>query len=479
MQKHSRLCLRDVLRPGGLTPASQMLDLSFSQRARAVAWELPRRLLARKFARDVLVLQAGTLVRLALVMGSTALLARVLGPEGLGRYNLVLAYFTTINLFGNFGVGQAVLTRLAAARAAGDREEMLALMAYYIKMSLLVGAVLTGGAWLLAPELAQRLGYDAEVGRLARLLFLVTPCGILYGLTTTVAQSARDMKGLALLETLSVLFGAVCMVAGAWLAGLGGVIAGSMAGTALSALAGWLHYRLAARPAGYPPEHAVAWLVPRVPLRRFLRFSALVTLDKNMATMFSQTPTLFLGRLAGDAETAFFGVATNVFRLPELIQASIARNLMVKLSEQQGRGDIAALRRTFWLVTFGAGAISIVTTAAFVLVAPWLVEWLYGREFRAALPAVYVYAGHMAVLGFATGISSIFQIQDRVGVNILIKLGLYLFVVPLGWWLVATYRSAGAAAYVWAADLSYIPYALVLLSNWFWRTPRSRRVSHG
>jgi len=101
-----------------------------------------RQLLRSKFIQDTLVLQAGKFSLILLSLISSVLVWRLLGPERSGIFALgesLMGVWQSLDLS---GVGTSTSVSLAIAIGANDEGAILDLMAFYVKLSLLINVVL-------------------------------------------------------------------------------------------------------------------------------------------------------------------------------------------------------------------------------------------------------------------------------------------------------------------------------------------------
>src|SRR3989338_68139 len=158
-----------------------------------------RSLLKRRFVRDVLTLQAGSVVGTGIGFLKSVLFARLIGIESFGVYATVLAFTGTASIFINFGQNQAALTFFAERHARKDRCGMGTVLKYYLTLSALVALILLCLS-LAAPGIAAMLYDNASVGSLARLAFIATLAGSFDTFFAIQLQAVREIRTLTVLE---------------------------------------------------------------------------------------------------------------------------------------------------------------------------------------------------------------------------------------------------------------------------------------
>lgn len=404
-----------------------------------------------KFVRDTFTLQIGTAVKVGLGAITSIFLARILQPSGYGTYGLVFSIYVFISILGNVGVVHSTITRFSEAYARRDRIEAIELLAFFIKISIISSVFILTLGLLGAPYLASKLYNNPEIGNLARPLFLLAPLGIIYALAKTVLQSVRKMKLLSILEVLSSVIVSL-LVIGFVLSGLGitGVVYGHILASPLSSAIGLLFYLKAHRQLGdkLPSLQDVLRKVSRVEIRKYFSLGFLISVEKKIGNLFATVPILILGAFVAVESVGYFKVAASVAALIPIFIGNISHNLASKLPESFGKGDIEGFRNNFIKVSLHAGGISLGCTLMFVLIAPYLVRYIYGIEYMPAVRLIYVLSIYVGILGFGVGLGPFFRTIGRVDLTIKINLLLLITLTPIGLILIKYFKAVGAALLV-------------------------------
>jgi|GEM_PF-5871983 len=176
----------------------------------------PRRLLSRRFAREVMTLQMGSFATMGLQFITSIIIANLLNPAPFGVYYQARALLDLVAMLANLAVGQALITRLAAAYTKGDRDECLRLLGYFLKVGLVVSLVEAGVGLLGGSVLGAVVLNDPDIGEMARILFITPPLLVAYNLVLLALQSTRQVKRLALLENGALMLGSLLESWGWW-----------------------------------------------------------------------------------------------------------------------------------------------------------------------------------------------------------------------------------------------------------------------
>ena len=434
---------------------------------------IPRRLLARRFAQEVLTLQAGSFATMGLQFVTSVIIANLLNPAPFGVYAQARALLDFVAMLANLAVGQALITRLSAAYSKGDNDESLRIMAYYIKIGLAASLVesavgILGGSYLGAVVLN-----DPEIGEMARILFVTPPLLVVFNMVVLALQSTRQVKVLAMLENGALMLGSILNLG---VVAIGGGVMGLLYTVAftpvLTATAALLIYRAnLPKMEGLPTLRQIVLAVPGVSFRRYFAFSALVSVDKNIANLISLAPTLLLGNLASDAEVAYYKVASNLtVTLLAVPMSPISRNLYAKLAEVRARFGSAHVGKALVQVTVGGLAISAALSAVLMLVAPFILR-IYRPEYQPALGVMYGLGIRCATLGFAVGLGPLYQVMDAMKLAIASKVIPALTMLGCGWLLISSMGAVGAA---WTVSITYLAGDVISACLVFWLLRRKK-----
>ena len=413
-----------------------------------------RRLLGRRFAQEVFILQVGSFATMGMQFVASVAIANLLGPVSLGVYAQALALLSLVNLLANLAVGQSLITSLSAAHARRDEAESLRILAYFIKVgftvSLVEAAVGLGAGVFLGSVVLD----DPEIGYLARVLFISPPLLVVFNMVVLALQSTRQLLRLTLLENGALIGTALLNVSAVVLGyGVEGLLFTVAFAPLLTSAAALLVYRsTAARVDGLPGLGSILRAAPSVPYSRYFAFSVLVSADKNLSNLIAQTPILLLARLASDSQVAYFKVAYNLMNFLAVPLAPISRNLYAKLSEIMARRGPEALGSSLLQVSLGAGAISTVATAAMLLASPFILM-IYRPEYMAAQAVMYALGLRFVLLGFGVGLGPVYQVLGRMKLALATKVVPGIIMVGAGLLLIGSQGAVGAALTIVVAYL--------------------------
>ena len=371
----------------------------------------------------------GTVARFALQLGAQVALARVLGPHAYGVYGIGLAAVT----FAGFLAGNAFSWRLILQPAIDTQEVRLAFTWQSIS-GIAAALVLAGGATALA-------GFFQEPALESVLRWMALACALNAVAGTALCIAQRELRFRALAVTQSLAYVAGYLIVGLPLA-----------------LAGWQAQALALACVVQAAVTLVIliWIVPH-PMRPLLRHPASTDTARTGRTVFitnlvnwllGNLDRLVIARLLGAQATGLYTLAWNLSQVPVTLMMGSIQPALLAAGTAIAHDD-QALRQRWQLALSGALVVMPAVAAVLSLLAPDLVQMLYGSEWSqagwllglmlACLPAWCAW-GLSTPLLWNTGHS-----RQEAGLQLpLLPLAL------LAWWALAP---AGLA---WAAGVSVL-----------------------
>jgi len=249
--------------------------------------------------------------------------------------------------------------------------------------------------------------------------------------------------------------------------GLRGVVAAELAGALICSLAaGSLFGRLSRSPdAAFPTWAEILDQARKVPLKKHFTFGLKIIIDRNVGRILTSVPFLILGRFAPPADVGFLRLAWSAINLPLTLLNALANNLAARLPQLRAQGEEKAFWRVYFRTSLVGGAVSVATTGLFVLLAPWLVSFVYGSEFLPALPYIYILAVAAGLAGFFAGLGALYRTVRRMGLLLaanLTQLALYL---PISYLMIKAWGTSGGAIFISGRMLmmNIVAFILVLL----------------
>ncbi len=462
---------------------------------------LLERLLRRKFVQDTLALQIGKGGNAAISLVASVLIARLMGPTVFGEWALTVSFIAIWSAFNLTGVGPSTVTKLSAAIGARNDGEILNLMSFFIKMSLIwalpfIVFLFSAGIPVASYFYSHPVSFGGlaglpvtleqpypGIGVAAAVFALVLIPDTFYNLIITVLTSRRSMRLLAVFQNVNNFTQSACVITALLVSPtLAGMVAGRIVYSLITAgMALWLYARERERGAvPLPSMSQVLAHVRRVPLRPYWRFGLSIALDRNLATLFLQIPMQIVGITAGAAAAGYLQLAIKAIQVPNNFTSAVFDNLQSAAPQAVGKGEYTRLRRNMRQVLLvmlvGAVGFYALFALAVLLVGDWLIPLVYGAEWAPTVPLLVL----LAVFGAVTTVGGLFgplyRALEMVRVAMLCKvIALALGLLP-GVWLAQQAGAQGGALMI--SLLFTLSVSLTALTT-LWVLNRRAQLSSG
>jgi O-antigen/teichoic acid export membrane protein len=384
-----------------------------------------RRLLSGKFARDTIALQISRLGAVALSVGASVIVWRLLGPERYGIYGLALSLLTLLHALDVTGLNASTPSRLAVAIGARDHDEVRDLIAYHLTWTCVIHVTLMGVIWIFGTTLALWLHGDDHVGELALALTVPLLLDALYALILTALSARRSMITVAVLSLINQAVLSCALIAGALIDPRAESLVAARWGYSIITLIMAIGVYAAVRGRGespLPTFSAIARRVGRVPGRRYWGFGLANAIDKNLADLFVQVPVQVVGAVGGSAAAGYLNLALTGIANAGLLTSALFDNLRAVIPQAVGRGDYVWLGRAVRRAMIGLAIGAVGVYGGLAVVAPFVVPPLLGEAWTPALPALAALCLYGAVGTVAGVLGPVYRALERMGAAIRAKL---------------------------------------------------------
>lgn len=327
---------------------------------------------------------AGVVANQGSTFAANLVLANVLGVNDFGRLALVTTTVVAASQLAQFGVGVTASKYVAEWRAT-QPERAGAVAALCLACAIGVALVAFGALAVAAPFLARTVLHAPDLSPALRLGSAYVPGALVSGvLLGILAGTARfDLAGRSLVAS-GVAYVVLC-VAGGWMAGVVGALAGIVASAALQLLLLAVATRTALAEAGIRVAFAHA-MAERSLLGSFALPGALGSLTSIPALW---AGAALLARHGGPVQVALYSTAYSfavaVLFLPGVVNTVVTPHL--NLAKGRGAtGEVVAVYRAN--LRMSVAVVSTIGIVVAVLAGPLL--RLYGPAFSAARVPLYL-----------------------------------------------------------------------------------------
>jgi len=389
------------------------------------------------FVRGTTVTFTSGVLNLLVGVGTSVILARVLGPEGRGIYALVMLLPSLIVTFGNLGIGPA--TVYYVARGEFRRQEILG---NNVLLSVGIGGVGVLAGLVVVFFFREILFPSVPTGYLLLALVFV-PVELFFSYVNYMLLGAQRIKEFNYIRIAqSVLFlGFVALVLLGLKAGVtGAILAGLLTWLVIDALV----FRLAKRVAGgigLKPNTAY--------VKRATTYGVQAHLSNILGFLNYRVDMLLVNGFLGPAAVGLYAVGVGLVEKLWMISQAASTVLFPRVAaetDEQKRKEFTPLvtRTVLWATGLGALALA--------LLSRWIVLLLYSEAFLPAVGALQALLAGIVALSAGRVLANDIAGRGFPGLNIYTGLAAVATNIVLNLLWIPRYGIVGAA---WASTVSY------------------------
>lgn len=403
------------------------------------------------FVRNTAILQAGSMFGNVFQAVTGVIMARVLQPEAFGIYAISFSLAGFISIFLGVGAQDAVTTIVGGAYARKDRQEIRDALAFLAKITIIVGFIALIGT-AIAPLVAQKLYSNSMIGLFAGVVVLASIVSTtaysfsMIGLQISGRIHQMTLLGLCdqiLRSGLALSF----VVAGI---GVAGIVSGHFTGATIICIVSIFVWKKLQRDFPILPRiREILAHMREISVRRYLRFSFWIAVDRNLSNLYNILPILLTGIYLAPSEVTFFKLAFGYINLALGFLGPIGTLLNVEFPKMKEQG-LERLSKNFIRVSIYAVGISALLTLGAALVAPIAFRLLYGPEFSQSVRYVYALIPYGALMGLGIGLGAILRALNKVHISIIMHVLNLAIGVPLGLFFIKHFGAWGTIGIVTA-----------------------------
>lgn len=395
-------------------------------------------LASRPVARGAIVSLVVRIVALGLGFLQAVLTARLLGPEAFGTVAFALSVATILGTLAMLGFGPLAVREVARLSVREDWGTLRAFLRYS-GLAVCVGALACAGVVALLATSTDL--FDARFRREVALAALVVPPsalllyfrGVHQGLGKVLsAQIPGDvLRSLLLVVSLMLLLmvgSEISTIGYLWVTVGVGLVAATVA-----AVSFWVTLSR-----GVPATPVVVshrpWAWAAAP---FLAMTALGVLGGEMNT-------LLLGWLSGPRETGLFQPVARIAPVMLIGLQAVSVPFAPRVAALWEQSETERLRKITWMVSVTTTAVTIVTCAALVGLAP-LIFLAFGKVFLVTTGAVLVVAAAQILNAACGPVGMLLSMTGHQWISAACQFGGLVVNTVLGFWLIPQSGAHGAA----------------------------------
>lgn len=405
------------------------------------AKEMAVNFLQRRSARDGLGSLSIHVLRIAMQLAISIMLARILLPVGLGHYAFTMAIVTVAIVPAQFGLNTLILRETARSIAEGKEARVMPLWQWATKVgaassTLVVVVLLLAGMFLLGSVPA----FDAGAFYLGMIL---VPFSVLLALGESSLQGLRRpfwaiLPGYVLRPLLFLVFVALWLLLGGSPSASQAIIMQTLAlvvATVVVLHAVLTEYRNRAAVDRGTPRDRKTWLTAAL---TFLYLHGLWVI-------LSQTDIVMLGFMSSAEEVGLYRVAVAGAAFVLVGMNALNAIMGERAASLHASGDQEALRRTLAFGSLGAFGVAAPLAVVLILGGGLVISLMFGQEFTpAAVSLAILSLGHLVHV--ATGYpATLLGMTNGERFNAWVLSGAAVLNVALNLLLIPTFGATGAA----------------------------------
>lgn len=366
-------------------------------------------------------LMFGRLVTYVSRFAITFLLARLLGAENYGLYNLAVTAAMIAGAISVFGLDTTMTRYIAIMNGRGDKAGLWGVIQVGVGAALLLSLVFSTGLFALAYPIATAIFHDSRLAPLLQVASLVVPfltlSDVLAGATRGFKKMADTVIAQNIVQPILRLVLIIVVAVGGFSLPMAILIFGIADLSASLVLLYFLHRRFNLRRSLAQGKRNT---------REILAFSLPLGLSDFVTTFRSNIQTLLIGSLNTVRGVGIFSIANQVTLIGNIFHASMnqsARPLIAELNDQGNQKRVEQIYQTTtrWVVTMNLPLILI------IVLFPGPIMSIFGKSFVAGAPALAL-MGLVNLVNVATGMCG--TILDMTGhtrmklANTVVRVGL-------------------------------------------------------
>ena len=397
---------------------------------------------AKKFAFDVSWVFASSIIVLLLHFFQKPIMARFLGPDGLGLFSMAMMIIGIIELIAVFGIDGA-LTKFVAEHKE-RKEKLYSLVSSALITILIVGIIVALALFIFSNTIASVFNMPS-LSLLLKIYAFVFPLSLAHGIIVSYLTGLREMRYYAFIIVLQASL-ALAFILAFLIIGLG--VEGAMLGTVFAIF--------------------VTVSVAMVIVKRFVHFTVL-DYKKNTkvlasfgsrlvgASMINQIyyniDILMIGYFLTSTDVGYYAVAISLSRFFWLVPRAMATIAYPAISEYWTAGNHQAISKLVDKTTKYCACILMFAGMSVIFFAKDIITFLFTPEFLpAVLPLIILTIGTVTS-GILRPIGVIFASTGKVNLVLIISAIGAVGNVLLNIALIPTYGIIGAAI---ATTTSYV-----------------------
>ena len=411
---------------------------------------------SKKFTFDVGWVFASSIVILALHFFQNPIMARFLGPDGLGLFSMAMIIVSIIGIIAVFGIDSAIIKYVAEYKGKEQKEKVYSLVSSAFVTILIIG-VITSLALFASSNIFASIFNMPLLSLLLKIYAFAFPFSLMHGVIISYLNGLREMRYYAFIMILQASL-ALAFILALLMIGLG--VEGAMLGIVFAII--------------------VTASVATVIIKKFVRFTVsdykkstkiLASFGSRMlganfiAEIYYSIDILMIGYFLTSTEVGYYAVAISLSRFFWLVPSSMATVAYPAISEYWAKDNHQAINKLIDRSTKYSACILAFAGMLVIFFAKDIVTFLFTPDFLpAVLPLTILIIGTV-ILGIIQSMGRVFPGVGKPGLTLKISAIRTVVAILLNMILIPIYGIIGAAV---ATTASYVLHTVII--TYFLRT---------
>jgi O-antigen/teichoic acid export membrane protein len=423
----------------------------------------------RKWLKNIGHLVSGSSGNAILMLVSTTIAARTLGPAAYGVLALVLTVGRLSERLLRFESWQPLIRFAASEEIADDPKRMSELYLYGLLLDVgtAVGAALL--SIILGYALMSLIGLKPEHMPMVAIYALAIATNI-RGVPTAALRFDGKFRTLAYVQMLSSLIRLVLATIGLLMGFslIEFIIIWTVCQMFDSLLFLWLGMRTI-RKKGIPsPLRAnPRGLKDRFP--GFMAFAWSTNVSSTLRTLTQEADTLLVSAFAGTAWAGFYHIAKRIAKVAQQVGAMMQAVVYPDMARMWAKMDYGAFKSTIMRVQGILGAVGIGFLAAFWLAGDWIMRVAFGPEFADAYPLLIAQLVAVVLIMHAAPSRSALLAMNRPGFVLWVAIASTILFFATAWITMPIFGALGANF----AHIAFAALTAIAMDIAMWRQIKS------
>ncbi len=381
-----------------------------------------------------------------------AWVARYLGPEKYGVINYVVAFVGLFSFLAPLGVDNILSRELV--RYPFKRDQLLG-TSFRLK-------IIGGGLAFLAAVTAAFLSKADPLIRLLvvlyAIIFILQSLNVISTFFQAEVAAKNSVRAQVTANFITSFLKILLIISGGGVVGLVIIYVLDVLWQGLGYLAAYRHRGLSIR----------AWRYDRVLAREIWRSSWPLMLASAAAFIYIRIDQVIVGQLLGNAAVGIYAAAVRVTEVIYFVPGIISASLFPAIvnAKKSGEDLYRSRLKNFYIFIL---AISLVLVWPIFLGAGFIIRFIFGASYQAAIPVLQIYAWSSVGLFLAWAMGQYLLVENKIKIIFFGNLATVIVNVLLNLWLIPRLGLSGAAL---ATLVSYFIIPLIVILE-----PKKRPVS--